>query len=89
MDIVLSEPANVSVLKTVVPWTIVTDTVSTDRDPGSVVVCTIVDSGNVVIIPDTVTVLAGLVMVVTIVAPGIVVRTVCLSVVTTAGRVVV
>jgi hypothetical protein len=72
----------------VVLWMTVTDTVSTDRDPGRVVVCTIVEPGNVVMVPDTVMVLAGLVMVVTMVAPGIVVGTVCLSVVVTPGRVV-
>lgn len=73
----------------VVLWMTVTDTVSTDRDTGRVVVCTIVDPGNVVMVPDTVTVLAGSVTVVTIVAPGIVVGTVCVSVMVTPGRVVV
>lgn len=73
----------------VVLWTTVTDTVSIDCDTGRVVVCTIVDSDNVVMVPDTVTVLPGLVTVVTIVAPGIVVGTVCVSVMVTPGREVV
>jgi hypothetical protein len=73
----------------VVLWMTVTDTVPTDCDPGRVVVCTIVDPGKVVMVPDTVTVLPGLVRVVTIVAPGIVVGMVCVSVMVTPGRVVV
>lgn len=65
----------------------VTDTVSTNRNPGRVALCTIVDPGRVVIVPDTIMVLAGRITVVKIIAPGSVVGMTCRSVVVTLGRV--